>query len=148
MCHTSQGAIEKVKESDKLVATSKITPQDKQNMVKRLGTMSYALQGKSKALMLAELEEKWTCECGRSEGCFRVPLQALAVTLQGSWASAAALLWHINLLQVIPDASKTTPGHCGAGAVAQQEGCLPGIQLTQIQSLSSHMINWVARNDF
>ena len=41
-----QGAIEKVKESDKLVATSKITPQDKQNMVKRVGTMSYALQGK------------------------------------------------------------------------------------------------------
>uniref|UniRef100_A0A8I3RPJ5 Sorting nexin 9 n=1 Tax=Canis lupus familiaris TaxID=9615 RepID=A0A8I3RPJ5_CANLF len=39
-----QGAIEKVKESDKLVATSKITPQDKQNMVKRVGTMSYALQ--------------------------------------------------------------------------------------------------------
>lgn len=43
----SQGAIEKVKESDKLVATSKITPQDKQNMVKRVGTMSYALQGKN-----------------------------------------------------------------------------------------------------
>lgn len=43
--HNSQGAIEKVKESDKLVATSKITPQDKQNMVKRVGTMSYALQG-------------------------------------------------------------------------------------------------------
>lgn len=41
-----QGAIEKVKESDKLVATSKITPQDKQTMVKRVGTMSYALQGK------------------------------------------------------------------------------------------------------
>lgn len=40
----SQGAIEKVKESDKLVATSKITPQDKQNMVKRVSTMSYALQ--------------------------------------------------------------------------------------------------------
>ncbi|XP_021793401.1 sorting nexin-9 isoform X4 [Papio anubis] len=39
-----QGAIEKVKESDKLVATSKITPQDKQNMVKRVSTMSYALQ--------------------------------------------------------------------------------------------------------
>lgn len=44
----SQGAIEKVKESDKLVATSKITPQDKQNMVKRVSTMSYALQGKMK----------------------------------------------------------------------------------------------------
>uniref|UniRef100_A0A674G7K5 Sorting nexin n=1 Tax=Taeniopygia guttata TaxID=59729 RepID=A0A674G7K5_TAEGU len=29
-----KGAIERVKESDKLVATSKITPQDKQNMVK------------------------------------------------------------------------------------------------------------------
>lgn len=41
----SQAAIEKVKESDKLVATSKISPQDKQNMVKRVGTMSYALQG-------------------------------------------------------------------------------------------------------
>ncbi|XP_068926409.1 sorting nexin-9 isoform X1 [Petaurus breviceps papuanus] len=39
-----KGAIEKVKESDKLVATSKITPQDKQNMVKRVGIMSYALQ--------------------------------------------------------------------------------------------------------
>uniref|UniRef100_A0A4X2LU52 Sorting nexin n=1 Tax=Vombatus ursinus TaxID=29139 RepID=A0A4X2LU52_VOMUR len=41
---THKGAIEKVKESDKLVATSKITPQDKQNMVKRVGIMSYALQ--------------------------------------------------------------------------------------------------------
>lgn len=41
-----QGAIERVKESDKLVATSKITPQDKQNMVKRVSTMAYALQGK------------------------------------------------------------------------------------------------------
>ncbi|XP_045150349.1 sorting nexin-9 isoform X1 [Echinops telfairi] len=39
-----KGAIEKVKESDKLVATSKITPQDKHSMVKRVGTMSYALQ--------------------------------------------------------------------------------------------------------
>lgn len=46
----SQGAIEKVKESDKLVATSKITPQDKQNMVKRVGTMSYALQGETEGL--------------------------------------------------------------------------------------------------
>uniref|UniRef100_A0A8D1VGG8 Sorting nexin n=1 Tax=Sus scrofa TaxID=9823 RepID=A0A8D1VGG8_PIG len=45
---THKGAIEKVKESDKLVATSKITPQDKQNMVKRVGTMSYALQGKTR----------------------------------------------------------------------------------------------------
>lgn len=45
--HVSQAAIEKVKESDKLVATSKITPQDKQNMVKRVGTMSYALQGEA-----------------------------------------------------------------------------------------------------
>nr|XP_056709578.1 sorting nexin-9 [Euleptes europaea] len=39
-----KGAIEKVKEGDKLVATSKITPQDKQNMLKRVSTMSYALQ--------------------------------------------------------------------------------------------------------
>uniref|UniRef100_A0A674GGA5 Sorting nexin n=1 Tax=Taeniopygia guttata TaxID=59729 RepID=A0A674GGA5_TAEGU len=39
-----KGAIERVKESDKLVATSKITPQDKQNMVKRVSTMAYALQ--------------------------------------------------------------------------------------------------------
>uniref|UniRef100_A0A7M4G2Q3 Sorting nexin n=1 Tax=Crocodylus porosus TaxID=8502 RepID=A0A7M4G2Q3_CROPO len=39
-----KGVIEKVKESDKLVATSKITPQDKQNMVKRVSTMAYALQ--------------------------------------------------------------------------------------------------------
>lgn len=35
-----------MKEGDKLVATSKITPQDKQNMLKRVSTMSYALQGK------------------------------------------------------------------------------------------------------
>ncbi|KAJ1152661.1 hypothetical protein NDU88_005436 [Pleurodeles waltl] len=41
---THKAAIEKVKESDKLVATSKITPQDKVNMIKRVGTMSYALQ--------------------------------------------------------------------------------------------------------
>lgn len=46
--YISQGAIEKVKESDKLVATSKITLQDKQNMVKRVSIMSYALQGKMK----------------------------------------------------------------------------------------------------
>ncbi|NXD62537.1 SNX9 protein, partial [Eolophus roseicapillus] len=39
-----KGAIERVKECDKLVATSKITPQDKQNMVKRVSTMAYALQ--------------------------------------------------------------------------------------------------------
>ncbi|NXD61353.1 SNX9 protein, partial [Corvus moneduloides] len=39
-----KGAIERVKESDKFVATSKITPQDKQNMVKRVSTMAYALQ--------------------------------------------------------------------------------------------------------
>lgn len=55
LCHFSnylcgilcqQGAIEKVKEGDKLVATSKITPQDKQNMLKRVSTMAYSLQGK------------------------------------------------------------------------------------------------------
>ncbi|XP_070788733.1 sorting nexin-9 [Pituophis catenifer annectens] len=39
-----KGAIEKVKESDKLIATSKITPQDKQNMLTRASAMSYALQ--------------------------------------------------------------------------------------------------------
>ncbi|XP_020665294.3 sorting nexin-9 isoform X1 [Pogona vitticeps] len=39
-----KGAIEKVKEGDKLIATSKITPQEKQNMLKRASTMSYALQ--------------------------------------------------------------------------------------------------------
>ncbi|KAM4772139.1 sorting nexin-9 isoform 3-T3 [Rhinophrynus dorsalis] len=39
-----KGAIEKVKESDKLVATSKITQQDKLNMMKRVSTMSFALQ--------------------------------------------------------------------------------------------------------
>ncbi|XP_026560842.1 sorting nexin-9 isoform X2 [Pseudonaja textilis] len=39
-----KGAIEKVKESDKLIATSKITPQDKQNMLTRASNMSYALQ--------------------------------------------------------------------------------------------------------
>lgn len=53
--YISQGAIEKVKESDKLVATSKITPQDKQNMVKRVGTMSYALQGKKAGVQLPRL---------------------------------------------------------------------------------------------
>ncbi|MGH0120507.1 UNVERIFIED_CONTAM: hypothetical protein FKN15_066831 [Acipenser sinensis] len=37
-------AIEKVKEGDKLVATSKITQQDKVTMAKRVSTMSYALQ--------------------------------------------------------------------------------------------------------
>ncbi|KAM8952954.1 sorting nexin-9 [Pelodytes ibericus] len=39
-----KGAIDKVKESDKLVATSKITQQDKLNMIKRVSTMSFALQ--------------------------------------------------------------------------------------------------------
>ncbi|KAA0708336.1 Sorting nexin-9 [Triplophysa tibetana] len=37
-------AIEKVKEGDKLVATSKINPTDKTAMTKRLSVMSYALQ--------------------------------------------------------------------------------------------------------
>lgn len=46
-----------MKESDKLVATSKITPQDKQNMVKRVGTMSYALQGKME--VCAQLAETY-----------------------------------------------------------------------------------------
>lgn len=40
-----QAAIEKVKEGDKLVATSKITPQEKITMAKRVSTMSYSLQG-------------------------------------------------------------------------------------------------------
>ncbi|XP_034777670.2 sorting nexin-9-like isoform X1 [Acipenser ruthenus] len=39
-----KAAIEKVKEGDKLVATSKITQQDKVTMAKRVSTMSYALQ--------------------------------------------------------------------------------------------------------
>ncbi|TNN74860.1 Sorting nexin-9 [Liparis tanakae] len=39
-----KAAIEKVKEGDKLVAASKITPQDKVTMAKRVSTMSYALQ--------------------------------------------------------------------------------------------------------
>uniref|UniRef100_A0A673C7Y8 Sorting nexin n=1 Tax=Sphaeramia orbicularis TaxID=375764 RepID=A0A673C7Y8_9TELE len=39
-----KAAIDKVKEGDKLVATSKITPQEKVTMAKRLSTMSYALQ--------------------------------------------------------------------------------------------------------
>ncbi|KAM9552087.1 sorting nexin-9b isoform 5-T5 [Salvelinus alpinus] len=39
-----KAAIEKVKEGDRLVAASKITPQDKVTMAKRVGTMSYALQ--------------------------------------------------------------------------------------------------------
>ncbi|KAL6096095.1 snx9 [Pungitius sinensis] len=39
-----KAAIEKVKEGDKLVAASKIAPQDKVTMAKRVSTMSYALQ--------------------------------------------------------------------------------------------------------
>ncbi|XP_037541382.1 sorting nexin-9b isoform X2 [Nematolebias whitei] len=39
-----KAAIDKVKEGDKLVATNKITTQDKGIMAKRLSTMSYALQ--------------------------------------------------------------------------------------------------------
>uniref|UniRef100_A0A4W6D3V0 Sorting nexin n=1 Tax=Lates calcarifer TaxID=8187 RepID=A0A4W6D3V0_LATCA len=39
-----KAAIDKVKEADKLVATSKITPQDKVTMAKRVSTMSYTLQ--------------------------------------------------------------------------------------------------------
>lgn len=42
-----QSAIDKVKEADKLVAASKITPQDKVTMAKRASTMSYTLQGNS-----------------------------------------------------------------------------------------------------
>lgn len=45
-----QAAIDKVKEGDKLVATSKITPQDKVTMAKRVSTMSYALQGTTHSL--------------------------------------------------------------------------------------------------
>ncbi|XP_068087963.1 sorting nexin-9 isoform X2 [Hyperolius riggenbachi] len=44
MISAHKAAIDKVKESDKLVATSKITQQDKLNMLKRVSTMSYALQ--------------------------------------------------------------------------------------------------------
>ncbi|XP_017278810.1 sorting nexin-9b isoform X3 [Kryptolebias marmoratus] len=39
-----KAAIDKVKEGDKLVATNKITTQDKSTMAKRLSTMSYSLQ--------------------------------------------------------------------------------------------------------
>ncbi|KAI3364306.1 hypothetical protein L3Q82_011108, partial [Scortum barcoo] len=39
-----KAAIDKVKEADKLVAASKITPQDKVTMAKRVSTMSYSLQ--------------------------------------------------------------------------------------------------------
>ncbi|CAN9507457.1 unnamed protein product [Ophioblennius macclurei] len=39
-----KAAIDKVKEGDQLVATSKITPQDKTTMAKRVSVMSYALQ--------------------------------------------------------------------------------------------------------
>lgn len=39
-----KGAIEKAKEGDKLVALNKITAQEKNTMVSRIGTMSYALQ--------------------------------------------------------------------------------------------------------
>lgn len=41
-----------MKEGDRLVAASKITPQDKVTMAKRVSTMSYALQGKATGLML------------------------------------------------------------------------------------------------
>lgn len=41
-----QAAIEKVKEADKLVATSKITAGEKVTMGKRASVMSYALQGR------------------------------------------------------------------------------------------------------
>ncbi|XP_072265472.1 sorting nexin-9 [Pyxicephalus adspersus] len=44
MISAHKAAIDKVKESDKLVATSKITQQEKLIMVKRVSTMSYALQ--------------------------------------------------------------------------------------------------------
>ncbi|KAJ8402838.1 hypothetical protein AAFF_G00361520 [Aldrovandia affinis] len=39
-----KAAIEKVKEADKMVATSRLTPQDKLIMIKRVSIMSYALQ--------------------------------------------------------------------------------------------------------
>ncbi|XP_037101377.1 sorting nexin-9b isoform X4 [Syngnathus acus] len=39
-----KAAIDKVKEGDKLVATSKISPQEKVTMAKRVSTMSYTLQ--------------------------------------------------------------------------------------------------------
>ncbi|XP_043552098.1 sorting nexin-9-like isoform X2 [Chiloscyllium plagiosum] len=39
-----KGAIEKAKEGDKLVALNKVTPQEKNTMVNRIGTMSYAFQ--------------------------------------------------------------------------------------------------------
>ncbi|XP_078261861.1 sorting nexin-9-like [Rhinoraja longicauda] len=39
-----KGAIEKAKEGDKLVALNKITGQEKNTMVNRIGTMSYTLQ--------------------------------------------------------------------------------------------------------
>lgn len=42
----SQAAIDKVKEADHLVATNKISQQDRNTMEKNLSTMSYALQGK------------------------------------------------------------------------------------------------------
>ncbi|XP_069787733.1 sorting nexin-9-like isoform X2 [Narcine bancroftii] len=39
-----KGAVEKAKEGDKLVALNKITAQEKNTMVNRIGTMSYTLQ--------------------------------------------------------------------------------------------------------
>ncbi|XP_067900878.1 sorting nexin-9b isoform X2 [Heterodontus francisci] len=39
-----KGAIEKAKEGDKLVALNKVTPQEKNTMVNRIGTMSYTFQ--------------------------------------------------------------------------------------------------------
>lgn len=44
-----QGAIDKVKEGDKLVAAGKITTQDKVTMGKRASTMSYTLQGSARS---------------------------------------------------------------------------------------------------
>ncbi|XP_059504464.1 sorting nexin-9 isoform X2 [Stegostoma tigrinum] len=39
-----KGAIEKAKEGDKLVALNKVTPEEKNTMVNRIGTMSYTFQ--------------------------------------------------------------------------------------------------------
>lgn len=53
---TRQGAIDKVKEGDKLVAAGKITPQDKVTMAKRASTMSYTLQGSARLPQRKEAE--------------------------------------------------------------------------------------------
>lgn len=45
LCVSVQAAIEKVKETDRLVSAGKISSNDRKCMSERLGCMSYSLQG-------------------------------------------------------------------------------------------------------